>query len=47
MYQRLDGGRWRHIWLVGDLHGCHQRLMQRYTRASLIRTRICWCAWGI
>lgn len=28
MYQRIDGGQWRHIWLVGDLHGCHQRLMQ-------------------
>ncbi len=28
MYQRLDGEHWRHIWLVGDLHGCHQRLMQ-------------------
>jgi len=28
MYQRIDGSDWHHIWLVGDLHGCHQRLMQ-------------------
>jgi len=28
MYQRIDGAQWRHIWLVGDLHGCYQRLMQ-------------------
>lgn len=28
MYQRIDGSAWRHIWLVGDLHGCYQRLMQ-------------------
>lgn len=28
MYQRIDGSDWRHVWVVGDLHGCHQRLMQ-------------------
>lgn len=28
MYQRIEGTDWRHIWIVGDLHGCHQRLMQ-------------------
>ncbi|MBK4713814.1 MULTISPECIES: metallophosphoesterase [Tenebrionibacter/Tenebrionicola group] len=22
MYQRINGAAWRHIWLVGDLHGC-------------------------
>lgn len=27
MYQRIEGKFWRHIWIVGDLHGCHQRLM--------------------
>ncbi|WP_437890317.1 protein-serine/threonine phosphatase [Phytobacter sp. V91] len=27
MYQRIDGNKWRHIWLVGDLHGCHQLLL--------------------
>ncbi|WP_058912893.1 metallophosphoesterase [Entomohabitans teleogrylli] len=26
MYQSLDGERWRHIWLVGDLHGCLTQL---------------------
>lgn len=25
MYQRIDGSQWRHIFIVGDLHGClHQ-----------------------
>ncbi|XTZ40086.1 protein-serine/threonine phosphatase [Salmonella enterica] len=28
MYQRIEGTDWRHIWLVGDLHGCHQLLMR-------------------
>ncbi|MFW0767072.1 protein-serine/threonine phosphatase [Trabulsiella odontotermitis] len=27
MYQRIEGKHWRHIWLVGDLHGCWQPLM--------------------
>lgn len=27
MYQRIDGNTWRHIWIAGDLHGCHQRLL--------------------
>lgn len=27
MYQRIDGNKWRHIWIVGDLHGCFQRLL--------------------
>ncbi|MGP3593268.1 protein-serine/threonine phosphatase [Vagococcus sp. WN89Y] len=28
MYKRIDGSDWRHIWVVGDLHGCHHLLMQ-------------------
>lgn len=28
MYQHIEGSDWRHIWVVGDLHGCHQHLMQ-------------------
>jgi len=27
MYQSFDGGKWRHIWVVGDIHGCYQILM--------------------
>lgn len=27
MYQRIDGDHWRHIWVVGDLHGCYQQLL--------------------
>ena len=27
MYQRIDGNTWRHVWIAGDLHGCHQRLL--------------------
>ncbi|KFD21315.1 protein-serine/threonine phosphatase [Yokenella regensburgei] len=29
MYQRILGQHWRHIWLVGDLHGCHHLLMTK------------------
>ncbi|ELY5828647.1 metallophosphoesterase [Cronobacter turicensis] len=27
MYQRIDGAAWRHIYIVGDLHGCLQALV--------------------
>ncbi len=26
VYQRIDGSQWRHIWLVGDIHGCLTQL---------------------
>ncbi|MEJ5071173.1 protein-serine/threonine phosphatase [Enterobacter ludwigii] len=29
MYQRIDGKAWRHIWLIGDLHGCFNLLMPK------------------
>ncbi|MRS16131.1 protein-serine/threonine phosphatase [Enterobacteriaceae bacterium RIT691] len=29
MYQRVDGTHYQHIWLTGDLHGCHALLMAR------------------
>ncbi len=34
MYLTLEGQKWRHVWVVGDLHGCYQQLM-----ASLKRLR--------
>lgn len=27
MYQRIEGINWRHIWIMGDLHGCYQQLL--------------------
>lgn len=27
MYLTLDGHNWRHVWVVSDLHGCYQMLM--------------------
>ncbi|MDY1038218.1 protein-serine/threonine phosphatase [Lelliottia sp. CFBP8978] len=27
MYQIIEGNRWRNIWVVGDIHGCYQCLM--------------------
>ncbi len=27
MYQSFDGNKWRHIWVVSDIHGCYQRLI--------------------
>lgn len=32
MYQRIDGAQWRHIWVVSDIHGCYQRLMDELKR---------------
>ncbi len=29
MYQRIDGHNWRHIYLVGDLHGCLAQLAEQ------------------
>ncbi|WP_193157266.1 metallophosphoesterase [Citrobacter cronae] len=29
VYHRIDGSRFRKIWVVGDLHGCHTNLMNR------------------
>ncbi|ALB55327.1 metallophosphoesterase [Cronobacter universalis] len=32
MYQRIDGAAWRHIYIVGDLHGCLQALVSALKR---------------
>ncbi|EPW7974613.1 metallophosphoesterase [Cronobacter turicensis] len=32
MYQRIDGAAWRHIYIVGDLHGCLQALVSALRR---------------
>lgn len=32
MYLSLDGHRWRHVWVVSDIHGCYQLLMQHLKR---------------
>ena len=32
MYLTLDGQDWRHIWVVSDIHGCYQLLMQHLKR---------------
>ncbi|MCB6778375.1 MULTISPECIES: protein-serine/threonine phosphatase [Citrobacter] len=29
IYQRVEGSHWRHVWVVGDLHGCFSLLMVR------------------
>lgn len=29
MYQRIDGDSWRHVYIVGDLHGCLAKLVAR------------------
>ncbi|CAB5620522.1 Serine/threonine-protein phosphatase 1 [Escherichia coli] len=29
VYHRIDGSRFRKIWVAGDLHGCHTNLMNR------------------
>lgn len=37
MYQRLDGEQWRHIWVVSDIHGCYQWLMDELSRRHFNR----------
>ncbi|EPY4520183.1 serine/threonine-protein phosphatase 1 [Klebsiella pneumoniae] len=32
LYQSINGARWRNIWVVGDLHGCHTLLMNELER---------------
>ncbi|WP_241727463.1 metallophosphoesterase, partial [Cronobacter sakazakii] len=32
MYQRIDGAAWRHIFIVGDLHGCLEALVSALKR---------------
>ena len=32
MYLSLDGQNWRHIWVVSDIHGCYQLLIQHLKR---------------
>lgn len=29
IYQRIEGAHWRHVWVVGDIHGCFSLLMVR------------------
>ncbi|MCE4421212.1 metallophosphoesterase, partial [Escherichia coli] len=28
-YERIDGSKYRNIWVVGDLHGCYTNLMNK------------------
>ena len=28
-YERIDGSKYRNIWVVGDLHGCYTNLMKK------------------
>ncbi|ELW1648364.1 protein-serine/threonine phosphatase [Enterobacter oligotrophicus] len=32
MYQRIDGEHWRHVWVVSDIHGCYQALVDELKR---------------
>ena len=32
MYQKIEGDRWRHVWVVSDIHGCYQWLMEALKR---------------
>jgi hypothetical protein len=38
---------WRHVWVVSDIHGCYQWLMDELKRRHLIRMRICLFPLGI
>ena len=32
MYQKIEGENWRHVWVVSDIHGCYQWLMDALKR---------------
>mgnify|MGYP000350386300 FL=1 len=32
MYQKIEGKYWRHVWVVSDIHGCYQWLMDALKR---------------
>ncbi|EFE1562693.1 serine/threonine protein phosphatase, partial [Escherichia coli] len=32
IYHRIDGTKYRNVWVVGDLHGCYTRLMSELHR---------------
>ena len=34
MYQKIEGDRWRHVWVVSDIHGCYQWLMDALKRRN-------------
>ncbi|EOA4941290.1 metallophosphoesterase, partial [Escherichia coli] len=29
IYERIDGSKYRNIWVAGDLHGCYTNLMNK------------------
>ncbi|VEA76645.1 serine/threonine protein phosphatase 1 [Salmonella enterica subsp. arizonae] len=31
IYQRIEGKDWRHIWVVGDIHGCFFNVNEKVT----------------
>ena len=32
IYQRVEGTRWRHVWVVGDIHGCFSMLVDKLSQ---------------
>lgn len=46
IYQRIDGTQWRHVWVVGDIHGCFSMLMAKLRQYRFDPRRICWFQWG-
>ncbi|EJE85392.1 putative serine/threonine protein phosphatase [Escherichia coli O26:H11 str. CVM10021] len=34
IYHRIDGTKYRNVWVVGDLHGCYTRLMSELHRVD-------------
>lgn len=39
IYQRIHGADWRHIWVTGDLHGCHTLLMEKLKEVGFNTTQ--------
>ncbi|HFZ8994370.1 TPA: metallophosphoesterase [Citrobacter freundii] len=39
VYQHINGADWRHIYVVGDLHGCHSLLLEKLSEIGFDSTR--------
>lgn len=38
MYQKINGGEYRRIFVVGDIHGCYKKLMDSLGRVAFDRS---------
>lgn len=47
IYERIDGSKYRNIWVVGDLHGCYTNLMNKLDTIGFDNKKTCLSRWAI